>query len=380
MPEKRDYYEVLGVPKTASEEEIKKAYRQLARQYHPDVTKEDAKVAEERFKEVSEAYEVLIDGEKRKLYDKYGHAGVSQQFQDGNFTWNDFSHAQDLNDIFGDVNGFGFGGDLFDMLFGGGGRSRGPRQGQSLRYDIEIELEEAAEGLEKEITVPLSTKCEDCDGTGSVSKKVIRCETCGGRGQVQQVHRRGMTQMMNIVTCPTCHGNGKIIKDPCPKCEGRGFVRKPRTIQITIPKGVDSGMTFRVRGAGEVSPNGGPPGDLLVVVHVREHEIFKRDGANLFIELPISFAEAALGGQVEVPTLTGKAELTIPSGTQSDTVFKLKGQGMDVIGTRGKGDEYVQVKIAVPKKMSNEQKELLRKFSGLGEEPRKGLFGRFRGK
>ncbi|OPY34602.1 MAG: chaperone protein DnaJ [Methanomassiliicoccales archaeon PtaU1.Bin124] len=378
MAEKRDYYEVLGVSKTANDDEIKKAYRQLARQYHPDVTKEDGKVAEEKFKEVSEAYEVLIDAEKRKLYDKYGHAGVSQQFHEGGFSWQDFSHAQDINDIFGDGGGFGFGGDLFDMLFGGGGR-RGPRQGQSLRHDIEIGLEEAADGLEKEITVPLSTKCDECDGTGSKSKKAPLCETCGGKGQVQQVHRRGMTQMMNIVTCPTCHGTGRNIKDPCPKCEGRGFVRKPTTIQITIPKGVDSGMSFRVRGAGEQSPNGGPPGDLLVVVHVKEHELFKRDGPNLFIEMPISFADAALGGEVEVPTLKGKAELTIPAGTQTDTVFKLKGQGMDVIGGRSKGDQYVQVKIAVPKKLTVEQKEILRKFAGL-EDSKHGLFGKFRGK
>lgn len=379
MADKRDYYEVLGVQRTASDEEIKKAYRQLARQYHPDVTKEEKKVAEEKFKEVSEAYEVVIDAEKRKLYDKYGHPGVSQQFQDGNFSWQDFSHAQDLNDIFGDMSGSNFGGDLFEMLFGGGARQRGPRQGQHLRYDIEIDLEDAAKGIEKEITVPLSTKCETCDGTGSKNKRSPRCETCGGRGQVQKVERRGNSQMLNIITCPNCRGSGRNITDPCNKCDARGFIRKPRTISITIPKGVDTGMAFRVPGAGEQSPNGGPPGDLMIVVHVKEHEIFERDGANITLKLPISFAEAALGGQVEVPTLIGKAELTIPPGTQSDAIFKLKGQGLDVIGTRGRGDLYVQVKIKVPKKLTAEQKELLRKFTGQEEDQRKGLFAKFRG-
>jgi len=376
MADKRDYYEVLGIPRTASEDDIKKAYRQLARQYHPDVTKEDPKVAEEKFKEISEAYEVLIDGEKRKLYDKYGHAGVSQQFQDGNFNWQDFSHADDVRDIFG--NG-GFGGDLFDMLFGGG-RSRGPRQGSHLRYDVEIELEDAARGIDQEIKVPITTKCDRCNGTGSKSKKSTQCEQCGGRGQVQRVERRGMMQSINIVTCPKCHGQGKIVTDPCPECDGIGSVRRPRTIKITIPKGVDSGMTFRVPGAGEPSRSGGPPGDLLVFVRVKDHDVFKRDGPNLFVEVPISFVDAAMGAELEVPTLFGKASLSIPAGTQTDTVFKLKGQGLDVIEGRGKGDEYVQVKIKVPKKLSSEQKDLLRKFADLEEDSKKGIFGKFRGK
>ncbi|QLH75090.1 MAG: molecular chaperone DnaJ [Methanomassiliicoccales archaeon] len=376
MADKRDYYEVLGVQRTASEDDIKKAYRQLARQYHPDVTKDDPKVAEEKFKEISEAYEVLIDPEKRKLYDRYGHAGVSQQFHDGNFNWADFSHADDLRDIFGS-SGFSFGGDLFDMFFGGGHR-RGPRQGSHLRYDVEISLEEAAKGLEKEIKVPMTTSCERCDGTGSKSKKRSQCAQCGGRGQVQRVERRGMVQSVTIVTCPKCHGSGMDISDPCPECDGRGQVRRPRTIKITIPKGVDSGMTFRVPGAGEPSPNGGPPGDLLVFVRVKEHEVFKRDGPNLYIEVPISFVDAALGTDLEVPTISGKASLNIPPGTQTDTVFKLKGQGLDIIGGRGKGDQYVQVKVKVPKKLSNEQRELLRRFAELEENPRKGIFGKFK--
>jgi molecular chaperone DnaJ len=374
MADKRDYYEVLGVPKDANAEDIKKAYRQLARQYHPDVTKEDPKMAEERFKEISEAYEVLVDTEKRALYDKYGHAGVQPQFREGNFTWNDFSHASDLGDIFGDM-GFGFGGDLFDMFFGGG-RRRGPRQGNNLRYDIEVTLEEASLGMEKEVTVPISSKCEDCDGTGSKSKRSTRCQACGGQGQVQRVERRGPVQYANIVTCPTCRGLGKVVSDPCPKCNAIGYIRKSKTISITVPKGVDSGMTFRVPGAGEPSQNGGPPGDLLVVVHVKEHELFKRDGANIYMNWPIGFAEAALGAKVEVPTLYGQAELSVPSGTQTDTVFRLKGSGLEVFGGRGKGDQFVQVKVQVPKKLTAEQKELLRKFAEL-DETKKGFFSRF---
>ncbi|HNU36585.1 MAG TPA: DnaJ domain-containing protein, partial [Methanomassiliicoccales archaeon] len=217
MAEKRDYYEVLGVERQAGEDDIKKAYRQLARQYHPDVTKEDPKVAEERFKEISEAYEVLMDKQKRELYDKYGHAGVNSQFQGGGFNWNDFTHQGDIRDIFGDM-GFGSG-NIFDMFFGGG-RSRGPHQGQSLRYDLDISLEEAAEGIKKELTLPLTVKCDACGGTGSKSRKEEVCQQCQGKGQVQRVERRGYSQFISVGACPKCGGSGKDIKDPCPECDG----------------------------------------------------------------------------------------------------------------------------------------------------------------
>ncbi|OPX60728.1 MAG: chaperone protein DnaJ [Methanomassiliicoccales archaeon PtaB.Bin215] len=372
MAEKRDYYEVLGVERQAGEDDIKKAYRQLARQYHPDVTKEDPKVAEERFKEISEAYEVLMDKSKRELYDKYGHAGVNSQFQGGGFNWNDFTHQGDVRDIFGDM-GFGSG-NIFDMFFGGG-RSRGPHQGQSLRYDLDLSLEEAAEGIKKELTLPLTVKCEACGGTGSKSRKEEMCQQCQGKGQVQRVERRGYSQFISVGACPKCGGSGKDIKDPCPECDG-GWTRKRQKISLDIPKGVDTGMRLRVAGAGEPSPDGGPPGDLFVVVNVREHKIFQRDGADLYATQELSFPEAALGATIEVPTLDGKkVEMTVPAGTQPGEVQRLKGLGMPRMEGYGKGDLYIRLKLLVPKKLTAEQKELLRKFEG-GEGSKKRLFGR----
>jgi len=372
MAEKRDYYEVLGVDRQAGEEEIKKAYRQLARQYHPDVSKEDPKVAEERFKEISEAYEVLMDKPKRELYDKYGHAGVNSQFQGGGFNWNDFTHQGDIRDIFGD-GGFG-GGNIFDMFFGGG-RSRGPHQGQSLRYDLDITLEEAATGLKKDLTLPLTVKCDVCAGTGSKSRKEEICPQCNGKGQVQRVERRGYSQFISVGACPKCGGSGKDIKDPCPDCDG-WWTRKRQKISLDIPKGVDTGMRLRVAGAGEPSPDGGPPGDLFVVVNVKEHKLFQRDGSDLYATQEINFQEAALGATLEVPTLEGKmAEVNIPAGTQPGEVQRLKGLGMPRMEGYGKGDLYIRLKLVVPKKLTAEQKELLRKFDG-GDGSKKKLFGR----
>jgi molecular chaperone DnaJ len=363
MAEKKDYYETLGVPKDASADDIKSAYRKLARQFHPDVTSEDKQHAEERFKDISEAYEVLMDPEKRKLYDNYGRPGVAGQFnEEGNFSWQDFSHEQDLNDIFGDMSGSEFA-NLFEFFEGG--RQKGPRPGQNLRLDIEISLEEAARGVKKEIVVPLSLKCDQCGGTGSKDRKSHKCKTCGGKGQVQRVHRRGNGQYVSVDTCPKCGGKGKQMDHPCPECEERGYIHKPQKIEIVIPKGVDTGMRLRVPGAGELSPNGGPPGNLFVVVHVRDHPIFKRDGPNLMIDKDISFAEATLGGSVKVPTLFGSAMLTIPEGTQTGTEFRLRGAGLDVYDEPGKGDLFVRVRLKVPKNLSEEKKEQLRKFAGL---------------
>lgn len=374
MADKKDYYETLGVAKDAGVDDIKSSYRKLARQYHPDVTKEDPKHAEERFKEISEAYEVLADPDKRKLYDRYGHAGVSGQFsQEGNFSWQDFSHGQDLNDIFGDMSGSPFG-NIFEAFFGGG-QQRGPRQGQHLRMDIEIDLEEAAKGVKREITVPTSVKCDQCNGTGSKDGKNPTCPTCGGKGQVQRVIRQGSSQFMTVGNCPKCGGKGKLIEHPCPRCDGEGYIRKPQKIEFEIPKGVDTGMKLRVSAAGERSPNGGQPGDLFIVIHVAEHHLFKREGADLLIEQEISFPEAAIGAEIEVPTLFGPAKLTIPPGTQPGTDFKLRGAGLDRIDSRGKGDQFVRVLLKVPKKLSSEQKELLMRFSELDGQ-KKGFFHR----
>ncbi len=363
MADKKDYYQMLGVAKDASAEDIKSSYRKLARQYHPDVTKEDPKHAEERFKDISEAYEVLMDPEKRKLYDNYGSAGVSGQFSEGDqFSWQDFSHKQDLNDIFGDMSGSEFG-NLFEFF--GGGQPKGPRPGQNLRLDIEISLEDAARGVKREVVAPMSVKCDQCGGSGSKDGKSHKCKTCGGKGQVQRVQHQGGERYVSIEPCPKCRGKGRSLDNPCPKCDSGGYVHKPQKIEISIPKGVDTGMRLRVPGAGEMSPNGGPPGNLFIVIHVREHPTFKREGANLLTEQDITFAEAALGGELKVPTLFGSVMLTIPAGTQTGTEFRLRGAGLDRPNSQGKGDEVVRVRLKVPKKLSDEQKERLRKFAEL---------------
>jgi molecular chaperone DnaJ len=379
MADKRDYYEVLGVSKTASIDEIKKAYRELARKYHPDVTKEEKGHAEERFKELSEAYEVLVDADKRKLYDQYGHAGMQGQFSGGGFDWKDFTHAGDIRDIFGDSGGFGFNGNLFDMLFGMGGRSsRGPHQGQSLRFDIEITLDDAAKGGKREITIPRTVKCDACFGTGAKDGKISTCPACGGKGQVQNVQQRGSSRFVTVSACPRCRGAGSQAEQRCPKCSGRATTLKTSKISIDIPKGIDTGMRLRFQGAGDESPDGGPPGDLFVVVHVKEDELFKRDGADLWMDWPIAFHDAALGAEVEIPTLDGKAMLNVPPGTQDDSVLRMKGNGLPRLDSRGRGDQFVRIKIKVPKKLSTEQKALLKKFAEL-DGAKKGILDKFKG-
>ena len=375
--DKRDYYEVLGVGRNASNDEIKKSYRKLARQYHPDVTKEDREEAEERFKEVSEAYEVLVDDDKRKMYDAYGHSGVSGQFSGGNFDWSDFSHFGDIRDIFGDT---GFGNSIFDMFFGGmGGTPQGnrPRKGESLKYDVEIDLEDAYKGVSRKARIPTWAICEECKGTGAQGGKTMTCPTCGGKGQVSTTQRRGYSQFVSIQVCPKCGGKGVIFEKVCPKCGGRGQVRKTSTIKIDIPPGVENGTRLRIPGAGNPGKNGAPSGDLFVVVHVKQHELFKRDGPDIYIDWPICFTDAALGAEEEVPTMGGKAQLKIPNGTQGDTVFRLRGSGMPRPSGKGKGDQFVRVKIEVPEKLNREQRELLEEFAKV-ETRHKGLFDRFR--
>jgi molecular chaperone DnaJ len=366
MADKKDYYEMLGVPRDASVDDIRSSYRRLAKQYHPDVTKEDSAHAEERFKEISEAYEVLLDPEKRKLYDDYGRAGVAGHFsEEDKFSWQDFSHRQDLNDIFGGRSGMGQD-DLFEFF--GGGQRRGPSPGQNLRMDIEISLEEAARGVKREVVAPLSTKCDQCQGKGSRDGKSRKCRTCAGKGQVQRVHRKGGAQYVSVGVCAKCGGKGRSVDHPCPKCNAAGYVHRPQKIEVSIPKGVDTGMQLRVPGAGEKSPDGGPPGSLFIVIHVRDHPIFKREGPNLLTERDISFADAALGGEIAVPTLFGSVRLTLPEGTQTGTEFRLRGAGLDRPDSSGKGDMVVRVRLKVPKNLSGEQKEQLRRFNGLSQE------------
>jgi len=366
MPEKRDYYEVLGVARNASADEIKKAYRKLAREYHPDVSKLDRKVAEEKFKELSEAYEVLVDEEKRKAYDMYGHEGIRSAFSGGGFDWADFTHFSDIEDIFGGIGSFGGTGmhdSIFEQFFGGSRRTRsGPAQGASLRFDMEISLEEAFQGTEKEVALPQAVECDSCNGTGSADGKVETCGYCRGSGQVQQSQRKGYAQFVTITTCPKCGGAGKKTTSPCKACGGAGTAQKMRKIMITVPKGANSGMQLRIRGAGNHGTRGGPPGDLFVVIHVRPNNFFIREENDLLVEVPITISQAAIGDEVSVPTMEGKAMLSIPAGTQSGTIFRLKGRGMPNPRGYGRGDILARVVVDVPRKLTREQKNLLKQL------------------
>jgi molecular chaperone DnaJ len=382
MAQKRDYYEVLGMQRGASKDEIKQAYRKLAMKYHPDMNKDNVKAAEEKFKEISEAYEVLVDDDKKARYDQFGHAGVEGTFRTGGFDWSDFTHFGDISDIFGDLGGFGFGGSIFDQFFGRTAR-RGPQEGRSLRYDIEVTLDDVAKGVEKEIRIPHTVACKTCGGEGAKEGDFRTCPTCKGQGQVQRGQRRGNTNFVTIANCPTCGGTGKQIVRECPSCRGAGVSQTTSNIKVSIPKGADEGMRLRIRGAGEASSNGGPPGDLYIVVHMAEHALFAREGRDLFVETPISFTQAALGDQVEVPTLDGTALVTIPAGTQTGTVFRLKGKGLPDMRGRGQGDEFVKVSVVTPARLTNQQKDLLRQFSqSVGgyekSAPRKSIFKGFR--
>lgn len=361
MSQKRDYYEVLGIARGASKDEIKNAYRRLARKHHPDMNKDNPKAAEEKFKEISEAYEVLADDEKRAKYDQFGHAGVQDTFRHGGFDWADFTHYGDISDIFGDLGGFGFGGSIFEQFFGRAQR-RGPQEGRSLRYDIEVTLDEVAKGVEKDLRIPRSVECKSCRGQGAKSTDFKTCQTCGGAGQVQRSQRRGNASFVTITQCPTCKGSGKLITKACAECGGSGTTQTMSSIKVSIPKGAEEGMRLRIRGAGEPSPNGGPPGDLIIVVHIAEHPVFIRDGKDLFVEAPISFSQAALGDEIEVPTLDGKALVTIPPGTQTGTVLRLKGKGLPDMRERVSGDQFVKVTVVTPTKLTNEQKDLLKRF------------------
>lgn len=365
---KRDYYEVLGVEKNASPEDIKKAYRRLARKYHPDVNGGD-KAAEAKFKEVNEAYEILSDEQKRAHYDRYGDA------QPGGF---------------GDAGGFGFGdvGDIFDMFFGGAQRraaDAGPRRGSDLRFDMTITLEEAASGIEEDVEIRRYDTCSTCDGSGaSPGSKVITCLQCQGAGQVGVTQSTPFGRFSTYQTCPRCHGEGKIIDQPCSKCGGQGRTEGLRKIRVKVPPGIDSGARLRVQGEGEAGYRGGPSGDLFIYVYVKEHDTFQRDGSDLLIEKPIQFYQAALGAEVEVPTLDAPARFTIPAGTQTDTVFRLKGKGMPYLRGHGRGDLHVRVRIVVPTSLSDEEAELLRKLAAIrgddAEIPKdKGIFQKVKG-
>ena len=375
MAEKRDYYEVLGVSKNASEDEIKRAYKKLARKYHPDMNPGD-KEAEEKFKEVNEANEVLSNPEKKAKYDQFGFAGVDPNYGAGQGGYGgaggfDFG---DLGDIFGSFFGGGFGG-------GGRRNPNAPQRGESIRASLSVEFTEAAFGCEKSITIDRSEQCPTCKGKGCAPGTTPEvCTQCHGTGTVTQAQRTPFGMMQSQTVCPKCRGKGQIIHQPCPDCRGAGAVRKRRTIQVNIPAGIDNGQTISLRGQGHSGKNGGPAGDLLITDMVRPHEIFRRDGTAVFCEAPITFTQAVLGGTLEIPTIDGKVKYDIPEGTQTGTVFRLRGKGIPVLNGRGRGDQYVTVNIETPRNLNREQKEALKKFSeSLGEgnyEKHKNFFGK----
>jgi len=365
---KRDYYEVLGVPRTASDEEIKKAFRQLARKYHPDLNPGN-KAAEEQFKEINEAFQVLSDPQKKARYDQFGHEALRPE---------DFAgfRTTSFEDLFRD---FGFG-DIFSVFGGGQGRrARGPQPGADLRYDLEISFEEAFHGVKKNIEVPHSVECPTCHGTGAKPGTLKTCPKCGGSGQVRSIRRSPFGQMVQISTCPQCSGSGRIAGEPCETCHGDGSVRKVAKIEVAVPRGIDDGQYLRVAGKGEAGDRGGGPGDLYVVVHVAPHPIFERHGKDLFCKTTVDLVTAVLGGEVHVPTMTGEASLKIPAGTQSHTVFRLKGQGMPGLNSDRRGDQFVKVVVHIPEKTTKKQKELLKEFSGeKREETSAGFFEKLR--
>ena len=341
----RDYYEVLGVPRNASDQEIKSAYRRLALKHHPDRNPSDAR-AEERFKEAAEAYGVLGDADKRRRYDAYGHAGLG-----GGAQGFDPTIFSDFSDILGDFFGFG---DAF-------GRRRGPRRGADLRYNLDVSFEEAAFGMETQLRIPRAERCQACSGSGAApGTQPVTCPTCRGAGQV--TFQQGFFSVAR--TCSHCRGTGRIVAEPCKTCRGEGHVTAERTLQIRIPAGVDNGSQLRIGGEGEPGAQGGPSGDLYVVLRVADHAFFKRDGTHLVCEIPVGVAQAALGATIEVPTLDGgKAKLNVPDGTQSGTVLKLRGQGIPALGGRGRGDLHVLVRVVVPKHLNAEQRKLFEQLA-----------------
>jgi molecular chaperone DnaJ len=386
MAEKRDYYEVLGVSKSASDSELKSAYRKLAKKYHPDMNPGD-KEAEAKFKEASEAYSVLSDPDKRRQYDQFGHAAFEGGAGGGagGFDFN----GMDMGDIFGDIFG-----DFFR-----GGRSRaqnnGPMKGQNLHHTIRITFEEACFGTEKELDLPLQDECESCHGTGAKAGTTPEtCSKCGGKGQVVYTQQSLFGMVRNVQTCPDCRGTGKIIRDKCPDCHGSGYITRKRKISVTVPAGIDNGQSIRIREKGDPGVNGGPRGDLLVEVAVSRHPIFQRQGIDIYSSAPITFAQAALGGDVRIKTVDGEVEYTVKPGTQTDTRIRLRGKGVPSLRNKSiRGDQYVTLVVQVPTKMNGEQKELLKKFdeamygkpeekeeNGETTEKKKGRFGKKKNK
>ncbi len=375
MAQKRDYYDVLGVGRNADADEIKKAYKKLAKQYHPDLN-QDSKTAEEKFKEVQEAYDVLSNEQDRARYDQFGHNDPGAAGYGG-------AGAGGFGG-FGGAGGFGSMGDIFETFFGGGFSQaqdpNAPRQGADMRVDLSISFEDAAKGVEKDVTIGRMESCKKCHGSGAAPGSSRQtCGQCGGTGKVRINQATAFGQFQTVRTCPACNGSGTIIKEPCPDCGGTGRMKQTRTIKVKVPPGVDTGSRLRMAGEGEGGSNGGPAGDLFVYITVNPHKYFKRQGDNVLCDFPLSFTQAALGAEVDVPTLDGKVKLSVPEGTQTGTTFRLRSRGFPKLRGYGRGDQHVKVKIMTPTHLSEEQKELLRKLEeGHGEdgEDKKGFFGK----
>jgi len=366
----KDYYKILGVEKNASKEEIKKAYKKLAKKYHPDLNKDES--AADKFKEINEAASVLGDSQKRQQYDQFGTADFGQGGMGGGFDFSDFMKG-----------GAGDFGDIFDMFFGGGGRRRsrrGPSRGSDLLYDMEITLEEASEGVKKEILIPRHDTCTHCNGSGGeTSDDIATCGECNGQGMVQQRRQTPFGVFATTGPCRNCQGTGKVIKNNCHLCDGDGLLKNSTKIKVDIPAGVDNGNRLRMAGEGESGQKGGPKGDLYVRIHVADHEIFERRGDDIYTEVPISFVQAVFGDEIKVPTLKGKAKMKVPKATQTNTVFKLKGKGIPSINGYGTGHEFVRVIVQTPEKLTKKQKESLKAYAKEGGDkvtPQKGFFSK----
>lgn len=390
-----DYYDVLGVDRDASKDEIKKAYRKKAKEYHPDKNPENTEEAREKFKKISEAYEVLADDEKRKRYDKYGKRGVEQQFGNGGFDWSDFSHREDVEEVFSDLFGGsrgrskserrGRGGgfeDIFEAFFGGGrrGRSRRKKKGNDLRMSFQVNLKDVRDGTEKTVKLTRKARCEECGGSGSRTGGKKTCPKCDGDGEVKQAQRRGFQQMVTIKQCDRCEGTGEIVEDPCSECRGSGRVEKRETITIDIPPGAKDGDKLRVGGKGEAGHRGTPPGDLYIVLRVKNEDGFERRGKHVISEAAVSMTEAALGTKVKVNTLEGDVNMKVPEGTQPGDILRLPNKGLKSRRGNGYGDQLVKMDVKIPDDLNRRQKEILKEFGSIEKEKNKSWFDKIRGK
>ncbi|MBS3817308.1 MAG: molecular chaperone DnaJ [Candidatus Thermoplasmatota archaeon] len=381
-----DYYDILEVDEDASKDEIKKAYRKKAKKYHPDKNPDNTDEAREKFKKISEAYEVLADDEKRKRYDKYGKRGVEQEFGNGGFDWSDFSHRNDVEDVFSDLFGGRRGGgdfeDLFSSFFGGRRRSgrKRKRRGNDLKMSFEVNLKDIKEGTEKTVKLNRKARCEECGGSGSKTGDKKTCPKCGGTGKVKKAQRRGFQQLVTVSQCDQCDGTGHIVEDPCPRCKGKGRVEKRETITIDVPAGARDGAKLRVEGKGEAGPHGTPPGDLYIVLRIRSQEGFERQGDDVITETTVSMTEAALGAEINVPTLENEVQIRVPQGTQPGDILRLPNKGLKRQGRSGYGDQLVKVGVEMPDDLNDRQESLLEEFEEIEKEKNKSFFDRIRGK